>query len=226
MLSESRIARGFTGFSYDFFDIGEFWYCKSVANDFGVDTRFFKYARASLIGAVAIKAGPSVVAISTLHQPKPSDLPTLRFVSRYNDIIIIFSFRLNGVVTSLSEGLRLNLAKDTVHVEVSLMSSPESVALISFQFANGVSLSVDVRYSGTMERQFINILFAPVASFKGSTEGLCGLMDGNVTNDLVGSDGVTYVPAKVLDFAKSCNVQCSVLGLSNFVVCRENCQVV
>ncbi|XP_065830968.1 uncharacterized protein [Oscarella lobularis] len=176
------------GFSYDFFDIGEFWYCKSVANDFGVDTRFFKYARASLIGAVAIKAGPSVVAISTLHQPKPSDLPTLR---------------LNGVVTSLSDGLRLNLAKDTVHVEVSLMSSPESIALISFQFSNGVSLSVDVRYSAAMERQFINILFAPVASFKRSTEGLCGLMDGNVTNDLVGSDGVTYAPAKVLDFAKS-----------------------
>ena len=211
MVPESCIARGFTGFSYDFFDIGEFWYCKSVANDFGVDTRFFKYARASLIGAVAIKAGPSVVAISTLHQPKPSDLPTLRFVGRYNDMIIIFSFRLNGVVTSLSDGLRLNLAKDTVHVEVSLMSSLESIALILFQFSNGVSLSVDVRYSAAMDRQFINILFAPVASFKRSTEGLCGLMDGNVTNDLVGSDGVTYAPAKVLDFAKSCKVHCSVL---------------
>ena len=115
-------------------------------------------------------------------------------------------------MTSLSDGLKLSLEKDTVHVEVSLMSSPESIALISFQFANGVSLSVDIRYSAAMERQFINILFAPVASFKRSTEGLCGLMDGNVTNDLVGSDGVTYVPAKVLDFAKSCNVQCSLLG--------------
>ena len=66
------------GFNYDFFDIGEFWYCKSVPNDFGVSTRFFKYDRASLIGALAIKLGSSVVAISTPHQPQPSDFPVLR----------------------------------------------------------------------------------------------------------------------------------------------------
>ena len=108
---------------------------------------------------------------------------------------------------SLSDGLELSLAKDTVHVEVSLTTSSESIALISFQYSNGVSLSIDVRYSAAMKRQFVNILFAPVASFKRSTEGLCGLMDGNVTNDLVGSDSVSYARAQVLDFAKSCKAQ-------------------
>ena len=101
-------------------------------------------------------------------------------------MIIIFSYRLNGIVTSLSDGLKLNLAKDTVHVEVSLMSSPESIALISFQFANGVSLSVDVRYSAAMERQFINILFAPVASFKLTINGRIVWTDGRKCDKRLG----------------------------------------
>ena len=67
-----------TGISYDFFDIGEFWYCKSQVNDFGMATRFFKYERVSLIGAVALKAGFSVVTITTPSNPSPTDLPNLR----------------------------------------------------------------------------------------------------------------------------------------------------
>eukprot|EP00118_Oscarella_pearsei_P003217 m.13434 g.13434 ORF g.13434 m.13434 type:complete len:5185 (+) comp24805_c0_seq1:361-15915(+) len=188
------------GFSYDFFDIGEFWYCKSVANDFGVSTRFFKYKRASLIGAVAVKAGPSIVTISTPHSPQPKDLPILR---------------INGVVVSISDGLMLNLAQQSVHLETVLFSnstSEENVALFAFQFSNGVSLSVDVRYSAVMQRQFINILFAPVASFKRKTEGLCGLMDGDTSNDLVGSDGLTYVTNKVIDFAKTWRISTSFDG--------------
>ena len=66
------------GFNYDFFDIGEFWYCKSVSNDFGVSARFYKYKRTSLTGAVAVKAGTSVVTVSTLHSPGPNDLPLVR----------------------------------------------------------------------------------------------------------------------------------------------------
>ena len=66
------------GISYDYFDIGEFWYCKSPDNDFGIASRFFKYQRASLIGAVAIKAGHSVVTVTTPHNPSPEDLPVVR----------------------------------------------------------------------------------------------------------------------------------------------------
>lgn len=67
-----------SGIGYDYFDIGEFWYCKSPDNDFGVATRFFKYNYASLIGAVAVKAGQSVVTITTPNNPSPQDLPFVR----------------------------------------------------------------------------------------------------------------------------------------------------
>ena len=44
------------GVNFDFFGIGEFWGCKSLRNDFGLQYRFFYYERASLIGGVALKA--------------------------------------------------------------------------------------------------------------------------------------------------------------------------
>ena len=83
-------------------------------------------------------------------------------------------------------------------------TSKEKIALIAFQFSNGVGLSLDVQYSPVMQRQFINIAFLVGSSFKRATEGLCGFMDGNVSNDLVGSDGVLYPTGRVLQFAKSC----------------------
>ena len=67
-----------TGFSFDYFGIGEFWNCKSVANDFGMQTRFYAYKGASLIGAVALKIGDSVVTITTCSQCSSNDLPKLR----------------------------------------------------------------------------------------------------------------------------------------------------
>ncbi|KAJ7370749.1 hypothetical protein OS493_030178 [Desmophyllum pertusum] len=45
------------GIEYDYYGIGEFWGCKSVFNDFGIQFRYFAYQRASLTGGVAIKAG-------------------------------------------------------------------------------------------------------------------------------------------------------------------------
>eukprot|EP00118_Oscarella_pearsei_P018941 m.198025 g.198025 ORF g.198025 m.198025 type:complete len:2548 (+) comp39552_c0_seq11:586-8229(+) len=185
------------GFNYDFFDIGEFWYCKSEVNDFGVNTRFFKYERVSLIGAVAVKAGSNVIAITTPHSPKPEDLPV---------------FRLNDVIIPLRDGLQLGLDQDSIHVHVGLFPNKSSLGLISFEFFNGASFSVNIRYSSVMNRQFINILFAPTASFKQTTQGLCGLMDGNITNDLVGSDGFLYPLDRVIDFAKSWRIVSSFNG--------------
>ncbi|XP_035690048.1 tenascin-like [Branchiostoma floridae] len=43
-----------------------------------------------------------------------------------------------------------------------------------------------------MGRQFVNILFSPTATFKGTTEGLCGLMDDDDANDFTGPGGTVY----------------------------------
>ena len=69
-----------TGIAFNYFGIGEFWDCKSVSNDFGMQTRFFAFNGASLIGALAIKVGDSVVTITTPSESAGSDLPMLRYI--------------------------------------------------------------------------------------------------------------------------------------------------
>ena len=69
------------GVNFDFFGIGEFWGCKSVQNDFGLQFRFYYYERASLIGGVALKAGKSIVTIMTIKTENAQDTPILRCVS-------------------------------------------------------------------------------------------------------------------------------------------------
>ena len=66
-----------TGTEFDYFGIGEFVFCHSRENDFGVHTRFFKYKQASLIGALAIKAGMNVITITT-PGTAATDSPNLR----------------------------------------------------------------------------------------------------------------------------------------------------
>ena len=70
----------FLGVNFDFFGIGEFWGCKSVQNDFGLQFRFYYYERASLIGGVALKAGKSVVTVMTIKTDSAQDTPILRCV--------------------------------------------------------------------------------------------------------------------------------------------------
>ena len=53
-----------------------------------------------------------------------------------------------------------------------------------------------------MERQFLNIVFAPTVHFDTKTEGLCGFMDNDDTNDFIGPDGMSYSDA--IDFSESC----------------------
>lgn len=66
------------GIEYDFFDIGEFWGCKSLFNDFGIQFRFFAYQRASLTWGVAVKAGQSVLSIMTVNTSDPGEYPRIR----------------------------------------------------------------------------------------------------------------------------------------------------
>ena len=69
------------GVNFDFFGIGEFWGCKSVKNDFGLQFRFYYYERASLIGGAALKAGRSIVTITTIKTENVRDFPITRFVN-------------------------------------------------------------------------------------------------------------------------------------------------
>jgi len=66
------------GIEYDYYGIGEFWGCKSLFNDFGIQFRYFAYQRASLTGGVAIKAGESVLSIMTVNTSDPKEFPKLR----------------------------------------------------------------------------------------------------------------------------------------------------
>ena len=80
------------GIEFDYFGIGQFWDCKSEENDFGCQVRYFHYKQTSLTGAVALKAGSSVVTITTPAVAQPGDVPTVRLVSYMvspnNDICI------------------------------------------------------------------------------------------------------------------------------------------
>lgn len=55
-----------------------------------------------------------------------------------------------------------------------------------------------------MKRQYLNVLYSPTAAYKGYTEGLCGFMDNNATNDFAGPDGTVYKDA--VQFAESCKI--------------------
>lgn len=67
------------GIEFDYFGIGEFWGCKSLFNDFGIQFRYFAYKRASLTGGVAVKVGHSVLSIMSLNTTNPRKFPKLRY---------------------------------------------------------------------------------------------------------------------------------------------------
>ena len=67
-----------------------------------------------------------------------------------------------------------------------------------------------------MSRQYLNVNFIPTAMFSKNTEGLCGLMDDDDTNDLIGPNGEHY--NDTIQFAKSCKYARSVLS-----ICLLNC---
>ena len=67
-----------TGMQFDYFGIGEYWNCKSIVNDFGMQVRFFGYKGASLTGAVALKVAEDIVTITTMPVSSYGDIPKLR----------------------------------------------------------------------------------------------------------------------------------------------------
>ncbi|CAB4019865.1 hypothetical protein BRAFLDRAFT_84589, partial [Paramuricea clavata] len=91
------------GIEFDYFGIGEFWNCKSIANDFGMQIRFFAYNGASLTGAVALKLADNVVTITTPPVSLPGDLPRLR---------------INGALQNLSTHDIFAFANDSIKLNV------------------------------------------------------------------------------------------------------------
>ena len=55
-----------------------------------------------------------------------------------------------------------------------------------------------------MSRHYLNVNFIPNADFTKTTEGLCGFMDDDETNDLIGPNGEQYNDA--IQFAESCEL--------------------
>ena len=72
-------------------------------------------------------------------------------------------------------------------------------------------MTIDVRHSRVMKRQYLNVLYSPTAAYKGRTEGLCGFMDNNATNDFMGPDGILYNDA--VEFAESCKQRLIMLNV-------------
>lgn len=71
-----------------------------------------------------------------------------------------------------------------------------------FPLSSGATVTADVRHSHVMNRQYLNVLFTPTVAFKGRTEGLCGRMDNDPSNDLRGSNREQYNDP--IQFAESC----------------------
>ena len=71
-----------------------------------------------------------------------------------------------------------------------------------------MTVTIDVKHSRVMKRQYLNVLYSPTAAYKGLTQGLCGFMDNNATNDFLGPDGTLHEGA--VQFAESCKqILCS-----------------
>ena len=70
-----------------------------------------------------------------------------------------------------------------------------------------------------MSRQYLNVNFIPTAMFSKNTEGLCGFMDDDDTNDLIGPNGERY--NDTIQFAESCKYMHVLFYQSAYKVARE-----
>ncbi|CAH1774305.1 unnamed protein product [Owenia fusiformis] len=179
------------GVRYDFHGIGEFWDCKSEANDFGIQTRMFGYRNASLIGGAAIKAGENIVTVMT---DQPADKNSLPIV------------RLNGEIVDTTND-KVDFKRNSgVHMVISKSNGEDGVMLVTVQYNTGVMVTAYVRYSAKMKRQYLNMVLQLTSAFTGKTSGLCGLMDDDPVNDFTGRNGVMYNTSSIIQFAESWRV--------------------
>jgi hypothetical protein len=163
------------GYQFSYFGIGEFISCYSVANGFGVQLRFYKYKHTSMIGAAAIKVGEGVATVVTVNSTAGQyQMPLLR---------------LNGTVVPIVLRSSYELANNSVTLLMNPTTLTGSLVQLFFKFKNGATYSIEVRYSHTIGRQFLDTsLGAPIPFIK-TTTGLCGNMDGDANNDFMSPSG-------------------------------------
>ena len=107
------------------------------------------------------------------------------------------------------------LAGDEVVLYVNRAANSSTVVAYFFEFSHGATYNIEVRYSKHMKRQYLEAAIGPPVAFVGKTAGLCGSMDDDATNDLVGPDGTLYTTMDTVAFAESCTIHCLVTYITN-----------
>ena len=97
------------------------------------------------------------------------------------------------------------IANDVV-LYVNRPTNSSAIVAYFFKFSHGATYNIEVRYSVQMERQFLEPAIGPPVAFIRKTAGLCGTMDDDATNDLVGQDGILYDTTEGVVFAESCTI--------------------
>ncbi|XP_074657284.1 uncharacterized protein LOC141910490 [Tubulanus polymorphus] len=177
------------GRDFDYYDIGEYWYCLSRKMNFGIQTRFFYHISMSLTGGVAVKAVDSVVTIMTKITTSATELPHIR---------------IDGTLKNLNVEKEWILSNGSVNVKLEPGSGTDQnkpVATIYISFKQGSGVTVEVRYSDVMKRQYLNVFLTLTTGFISNTAGLCGFLDGDPTNDFQAPDGAILTDA--VKFAES-----------------------
>ena len=95
---------------------------------------------------------------------------------------------------------------DDVVLYVNRPANSSAIVAYFFKFSHGATYNIEVRYSAQMERQYLEPAIGPPVAFKHKTAGLCGTMDDDATNDLVGPDGTLFA-TDAIAFAESCTIR-------------------
>lgn len=115
---------------------------------------------------------------------------------------MINAFRINGTVKTARLGSKLQLGGNSVTVFMRESHVSNSLLQLFFQFRNGATYTIEVRYSESLGRQFLDTSLGAPASFTRKTKGLCGNMDGDPLNDYESPDGTILNDPDT--FADSC----------------------
>jgi hypothetical protein len=141
-----------------------------------------------MIGAAAVKIGEGVATVVTLSSSVgQNQMPLLR---------------LNGTVVPIVLGNSHTFANNSVTLFVNPSTLTGSLVQLFFKFKNGATYSIEVRYSNTIRRQFLDTSLGAPIPFMNTTTGLCGNMDGDASNDFMSPNGTLIESAH--DFADSC----------------------
>lgn len=99
-------------------------------------------------------------------------------------------------------GATHTLADNTVTLFVNPSKLNGSLAQLYFQFKNGATYTIEIRYSYSIGRQFLDTSLGAPIPFMMTTSGLCGNMDGNPNNDFVSPNGTLIETPN--EFAETC----------------------